>query len=491
MKPDPWANYDPWQKKKAVRQSRWEDLELPDNHPFSSPTGAKLQFVRQQELGPSKGGVAFATKSSVPQLMELRPKEPALLLIPQLPQEDPLQGISNLRGPVEVIVIDPALQTTYKRQVHMIVLNQDPKSVIRSLPPPSISLTVADIAELIVECDARVVNKDVFQSFTDNPIHRFKNTFKEHCDIDFWANCAFYSYKFLKPKEGDRHAGVHQCILKVQKAHRLGLLSFSGKNDLFIRDYVQKGSTVLDLSVLPRFWDVTKEARLDLLKAASKLHGFYGLVITKRGLAPRFDVKKLCSAREALLPQDDRLTDLNRSLIPRFTRESTGWPTGILAKDVVLAVHKAVATTCIPICSYRSSGCVAWTLAFQDLPTSFVFSVKVNEAVYEILITEKALQEKPSKGKGKGKAGKSKRSPSPATSTAVSTSSATIQEERIDRLEAKVGTLEKKHDALDHKIDNHYSGLSNQLRQVLQHLATPKAHEPSGDTPPPKQPRHA
>ena len=491
MKPDPWANYDPWQKKKTVRQSRWEDLELPDNHPFSSPTGAKLQFVRQQELGPSKGGVAFATKSSVPQLMELRPKEPALLLIPQLLQEDPLQGISNLRGPVEVIVIDPALQTTYKRQVHMIVLNQDPKSVIHSLPPPSISLTVADIAELIVECDARVVNKDVFQAFTDNPIHRFKNTFKEHCDIDFWANCAFYSYKFLKPKEGDRHAGVHQCILKVQKAHRLGLLSFSGKNDLFIRDYVQKGSTVLDLSVLPRFWDVTKEARLDLLKAASKLPGFYGLVITKRGLAPRFDVKKLCSAREALLPQDDRLTDLNRSLIPRYTRESTGWPTGILAKDVVLAVHKAVATTCIPIRSYRSSGCVAWTLAFQDLPTSFVFSVKVNEAVYEILITEKALPDKPSKGKGKGKTGKSKRSPSPATSTAVSTSSATIQEERIDRLEAKVGTLEKKHDALDHKIDNHYSGLSNQLRQVLQHLATPKTHEPSGDTPPPKQPRHA
>ena len=490
-KPDPWANYDPWQKKKAVRQSRWEDLELPDNHPFSSPTGAKLQFVRQQELGPSKGGVAFATKSSVPQLMELRPKEPALLLIPQLLQEDPLQGVSNLRGPVEVIVIDPALQTTYKRQVHMIVLNQDPKSVIHSLPPPSISLTVADIAELIVECDARVVNKDVFQSFTDNPIHRFKNTFKEHCDIDFWANCAFYSYKFLKPKEGDRHTGVHQCVLKVQRAHRLGLLSFSGKNDLFIRDYVQKGSTVLDLSVLPRFWDVTKEARLDLLKAASKLPGFYGLVITKRGLAPRFDVKKLCSACEALLPQDDRLTDLNRSLIPRYTRESTGWPTGILAKDVVLAVHKAVATICIPIRSYRSSGCVAWTLAFQDLPTSFVFSVKVNDAVYEILITEKALPEKPSKGKGKGKAGKSKRSPSPATSTAVSTSSATIQEERIDRLEAKVGTLEKKHDALDHKIDNHYSGLSNQLRQVLQHLAAPKPHEPSGDTPPPKQPRHA
>ena len=48
-------------------------------------------------------------------------------------------------------MVDPALQTTYKRQVHMIVLNQDPKSVVHSLPPPSISLTVADIAELIVE----------------------------------------------------------------------------------------------------------------------------------------------------------------------------------------------------------------------------------------------------------------------------------------------------------------------------------------------------
>ena len=234
-KPDPWANYDPWLKRKWVRQSRWEDLELPQDHPFSTSAGVRLQFVRKQELGPAKGGVAFATKSSVPQLVEIKPKELALLLIPQLLQEDPLQNISNLRGLVEVIVVDPALQSSYKRQVRMIVLNQDPKSVIHSLPSPSISLTVADVAELIIDCDARTVSKEQFQSFNDNPIHRFKGIFKEHCEIDFWANSAFYSYKFIKPREGEKHGGIHQCILKVQKAHRIGLLSFSGKNELFVR----------------------------------------------------------------------------------------------------------------------------------------------------------------------------------------------------------------------------------------------------------------
>ena len=197
----------------------------------------------------------------------------------------------------------------------------------------------------------------------------------------------------------------------------------------------------------------------------------------------------LSSAREALLPQDDRLTELNRSLIPRVTRESTGWPGGILAKDVVLAIHKATSLLCIPMRGYRSAGCFCWTSVFEAPPTKTKFSLKVNDMVFEVLITERTSPDKP-KGKGKGKSSKGKRSISPPASVALSSSSATIQEERIDRLEAKVGALEKKRDALDNKIDSHYNGLSNQLRQVLQHLQ-PRAHEPSGDTPPPKLPRQA
>ena len=102
-----------------------------------------------------------------------------------------------------------------------------------------------------------------------HPSVRFKAVFKEHCDVDFWANSAFYSYKFLKPRDEGKGGGIHQCILKVQKAHRSGLLTFSGKCELLIRDYVPKGITMQDLSVLPRFWDNTKQARQDLLRAAS------------------------------------------------------------------------------------------------------------------------------------------------------------------------------------------------------------------------------
>ena len=107
-----------------------------------------------------------------------------------------------------------------------------------------------------------------------------------------------------------------------------------------------------------------------------------------------------------------------------------------------------------------------------------MFSLKVNECIFEVLITEKTTFEKPSKGKGKGKAQKGRGPPPPTASVTLSSSSTAIQEERIDRLEAKAGSLEKKHEALDHKIDTHYNGLSNQLRQVSHHLQ-PRQHEPS------------
>ena len=114
--------------------------------------------------------------------------------------------------------------------------------------------------------------KDLFNAFNDNPIHRFKTVLKEHCEVDFWANSAFYSYKFLKPRDEDKGAGIHQCVLKVQKAHRAALLSFSGKCEIMIRDYVPKGVTIQDLSVLPRYWTTPKKQdRTYCVRLASSL----------------------------------------------------------------------------------------------------------------------------------------------------------------------------------------------------------------------------
>ena len=189
-------------------------------------SGVRLSFVRKQE--PAKGGIAFSTKNNLQHLIEAKPKAPAAALLPQLAAEDPLSQMGSVTGPIEVTVFDPALGSNYKRQVHLVTLSQSTDAVCHSLPTPAISLTIADVAELILECDARVVSKDLFNAFNDNPIHRFKTVLKEHCEVDFWANSAFYSYKCLKPRDEDKGAGIHQCVLKAQKAHRAALLSFSG-----------------------------------------------------------------------------------------------------------------------------------------------------------------------------------------------------------------------------------------------------------------------
>lgn len=75
---------------------------------------------------------------------------------------DPLAKLPNLSGPFEVIVFDPALNQEYKRQVHLLVTPE----VHFALPTPSITLTLAAVCEIVLECDARLTTKDVFQAFS-------------------------------------------------------------------------------------------------------------------------------------------------------------------------------------------------------------------------------------------------------------------------------------------------------------------------------------
>ena len=100
---------------------------------------------------------------------------------------------------------------------------------------------------------------------------------------------------------------IHQCLLKVQQKHRVPLLSASGTGDLVVRDFTPKGEQVQDLSIIPRFWAIDRANKADLLKAASSITGYRQIAVTKRGLAPRFATDSLATARDLLLPQDDRI----------------------------------------------------------------------------------------------------------------------------------------------------------------------------------------
>ena len=106
------------------------------------------------------------SKGNLQQAREVVPKEPCALLLPMIDPTGPLAKLSNLSGPFEVIVFDPALNQEYKRQVHLLVITPE---VHFTLPAPAITLTLAAVCEIVLECDARLTTKDVFRSFYDNP----------------------------------------------------------------------------------------------------------------------------------------------------------------------------------------------------------------------------------------------------------------------------------------------------------------------------------
>ena len=55
---DPWQIDDPWKsKKKQVKQSKWEDLQLQADHPFVAKDKTPVPFVQKQQLSMNRGGL--------------------------------------------------------------------------------------------------------------------------------------------------------------------------------------------------------------------------------------------------------------------------------------------------------------------------------------------------------------------------------------------------------------------------------------------------
>lgn len=60
---DPWQFEDPWKpKKKSLKQSKWEDLQLQSDHPFVAKDKTSVPFVQKQQLSTNRGGIAFVSK---------------------------------------------------------------------------------------------------------------------------------------------------------------------------------------------------------------------------------------------------------------------------------------------------------------------------------------------------------------------------------------------------------------------------------------------
>ena len=74
---------------------------------------------------------------------------------------------------------------------------------------------------------------------------------------------------------------------EVAHEERSELLQGSGASQLLVRDFVENGQQSTDLTVIPRFWEVSPQHLHEALIMTQKVTGFAGVVITRRGLAVR------------------------------------------------------------------------------------------------------------------------------------------------------------------------------------------------------------
>lgn len=79
----------------------------------------------------------------------------------------------------------------------------------------------------------------------------------------------------------------------------------------------------------------------------------------RRGLAIRAWANQISEAR-AKLGLRPRITDANRSVVPRIMFDSSGWSAGASPADIVGAIAKAVGLPPIPTRTFRTGGVHVW-----------------------------------------------------------------------------------------------------------------------------------
>ena len=211
-----------------------------------------------------------------------------------------------------------------------------------------------------------------------------------------------YAYRKFTPSGSDSSHVVHQVMCKLSNEKRIIAIERSGLGNITCRDFLAKGETTSDLTVIPRFWAIDKSSKDEAIRAVTGIDGFAGLIISRRGIAARSWTSKIADLRKALLSQDERISELNIGVVPRVLCNSTGWPISISPPELIKATYHAVKLAPVPMRCHRQLGVTCWQLAFEEDPKVTKFVVKFNAQLHEILLTqpEPSAAPKPSKKQG-------------------------------------------------------------------------------------------
>ena len=451
-----------------------------------------IKQVTRQQISVNISGIAFSTRANVVSTFQTGPPAATCLLVPASEKtsfdcEPPLMT----KGPYEIIVQDEALGSVYKRQVLLVQQNDE---VSHQLPTPKYNSTAPALSEIVIEVHEALITKELATSITEKPLEVMKKIVIEQFPSNTVKNLHGHAFRIIQTSNGNSQNRIFQVMCKIPTTARAGCLERSGAGDAFFRDFVGKGESVEDLSTLPKFWSHDRNSKDNALRSASSIVGFAGLTLTRRGIAVRAWNSKIGHLRKVLFADDERISTINIDVIPKFTRESTGWPSSIGASEVVKATSHELGIPPIPTRCYKALGVTTWTLTFQEPPKKTRFLINFNGSTHEILITEPSQisKDQSSNKKGKGKA-KGKGNGNGDKTTSQSSRPSHIDDDstnqRLSVLEAKFCTMERRQDGMEAKINEGFSGVNNQLRQILHAIQPRSSTGSTGASPPQKVPK--
>ena len=463
------------------------DLRIQLEVPFIGSDGAALQQTHRLQLGPNRGGIVLLTKSFLSEVSKQVGKQDLAVLLPVTDNMHLPHLAAKVEGPYEVAMYDEAAKLSYKRLTQLIVLHG--KCTFK-LPEPKCKITAQAMCELVLEVDSRLCMKPEIEKIKDSPIASFRDLVSQAVPaVD--SSIVLYGFRSTTHPGASKGDFILQCIIKAPQPLRVPMLDASGASILLVRDFLERRQASTDTRILPRFW-VPSTAELHSMRIALKdAPGQAGVIVARRGLAPRVWISKLSEARKTLLAADGRIVDANRHVIPRLTYELAGWPAGTDAANIVRSTLDSTGAAVLPMRTFRNAGVHVWIVACEKEISAEQFSIEINGHVHQILIQQlasgqgsKGAPKQGSKGAGKSKKQRQAQEPS-AWAGHLLPPKASADDARLDNLEARFDRLESRQQQFEGKVDSKFDSISDALRQLLAN-ANPRAREPSGESPPSK-----
>ena len=189
------ASWGPWKSKPPrPQQAKLEDLQIRPPLPFIGSDGNALSQTHRLQLTPTRGGVVFTTKSNIGDVIKANVQGDLVAILPAGDRAVLKHIAEKMEGPFELTVEDLQAKLPYKRVINMLVIKG---SVTFKLPEPVVRLTTAAICELVLEIDARLVQKPEFDKFRANPIVTFKS-FLAEISPELADHAVLYGFRMIR-----------------------------------------------------------------------------------------------------------------------------------------------------------------------------------------------------------------------------------------------------------------------------------------------------